>query len=1087
MAEQTFRSPGFFEREIDASQRQTEIVGVPAGIVGTSEKGPAFIPVTVGSMTDFINKFGDTDPERFGPYAVDAFLTNRTALTFVRVLGAGANETAADIQSTLDKGTVKNAGFVIDPKDSEAFRINTLASASADGGVQFIVARHAVSSALDYSYPVFADNPSFDLTTRQGAGGTGEDKVDLVRAVIFTATGSRMQILNIGETWKNDTDQNAMLNATAGNDQYCFALAVSSSAGADFTNQYITQAGAGVRIVTASLNPTHQAYISNVLNTDPLRFEEEKHLLYLDFAVEDELASVDYLDVSAVCLLSGSGNHFAKALSAADGTALKVFGRYDTRYTTPQTPMVLSQPYGNQEHELFHFETLSDGAWGNDKVKISIANIKASTNDNYPYASFEVQVRRFTDSDLDQQVIESYPGLVLDPDSENFIGRKIGDYKAKYNFDASNADEKRIVISGRYPNVSNFIRVVIKDAVYDKTLPKNACPFGFAGVPVLKTSDSMTDQLQVGLRLGEEVFGPDLADDAARLAHQRLWGGAVDRSTSGTTANSYALTGSIVPPLPLRYKVTRGQSNDGWFSGQPGEKEIVDKRLNWGVKFERTPETGSLANANRDVNASSVLNPLISAYTKMQGLAKLDAVHTGSGASAFSANKFTLSRVVLAGTGSDVGSMFQYLTGSAQEHMLEAAYIRNGIPDSKDYSIMDPDLDNYGRITLASLIQSSSVKFNRFTPYTAFNIPFYGGFDGVNILDKDMYYMNDRASSTDDTSSVGGLKGKASSGFSSADLGLASNPAGTGRQNNNIASYKEAATIITDPTSTRINVLAIPGIRDAFVTDHTAERTKEYSMAIYLMDIPAYSEDMVRLFGSEDRSKIASASKAYPDVRETSEQFESRVFDNNYTAAYFPDVYLTDSKLGSKVRVPSSIAAVSALAYNDRVAYPWFAPAGFNRGGLDRVTNTDIRLTAGDRDTLYDARVNPIANFSDGSFVIFGQKTCQLAQSALDRVNVRRMLLELKRQVVSVADKLLFEPNTQDTRARFINSVTPLLATIQSQQGIESFKVVMDDTNNTLEDVENNRLNGRIVIVPTRAIEFIAIDFVITNSGVDFQ
>ena len=223
-----------------------------------------------------------------------------------------------------------------------------------------------------------------------------------------------------------------------------------------------------------------------------------------------------------------------------------------------------------------------------------------------------------------------------------------------------------------------------------------------------------------------------------------------------------------------------------------------------------------------------------------------------------------------------------------------------------------------------------------------------------------------------------------------------------------------------------------------------------------------------------------------PDVRETAEQFESRVFDNNYTAAYFPDVYITDSNTNQKVLVPASVAVMSALGYNDRVAYPWFAPAGFNRGGLGIVSNTDVRLTAGDRDDLYDNRINPIANFSDGSFVIFGQKTCQLAKSALDRVNVRRMLLEVKRQVVSVADKLLFEPNNGATRARFINQVTPLLATIQSQQGIESFKVVMDDTNNTVEDVENNRLNGRIVVVPTRAIEFIAIDFIITNSGVDF-
>jgi hypothetical protein len=1054
MAEQTFRSPGFFEREIDASQRQVEITGVPAGVIGTAEKGPAFIPVTVGSTADFINKFGGTDPDRFGPYAVEAFLANRTALTYVRVLGAGSNETATDIQNTENNGTVVNAGFKIEDKVS-------LATSASDSTVQFLVARHHVSSSTDYSFPQFVDNPSFDVS----AG-----KVSLVRGVILTASGSRVQVLNIGETWENHLDQAASLNTADGNDKFCFALAISSSDGSGFTNQYITQAGPGVKIVTASLNPTHQSYIGNVLNTDPLMFNEEKHLLYLDFAVEDELASVDYTDSYAVSLLSGSSND----INDAGMPALEAFGRFDTRYTTPQTPTVISQPYGSKEYDLFHFETLSDGAWGNDKVKITIANLRASTNENYLYPTFEVQVRRFSDSDLSQEVLEVYPGCVLDPESENFVGRKIGDYKARYNFDTTNPDEKRIIVSGRYPNVSNLVRVVLNDSIYNKSLPADVCPFGFRGIPVIKTSEALTDRLDSALTVNGKTYG------TAGQSLTRLWGATVD-------AAGYAHTGSIVPPLPFRYKMTRGEATDGFFSGFPGEKEIVDRRLNWGVKFERCPETGSIANANINVNASSVANPLIAAYTKFQGISKLETLVTGSAADAFNANKFTLAKVALAGAGSTSATLLQYLTGSAQEHIKEAVYLRNVTPDSKNYSLLDPDLEEYNRISLASLIQSSSVKFNRFTPYTAFNIPMFGGFDGLNILDKDMYYMNDRASSTDDTSSVGGLTGKASESFDASTIGLNSNVAGSGRKNNHISSYRQAAEIITDPMSTRINILAIPGVRDAYVTDHASEKTKEYSMAIYLMDIPAYSEDQARLFLTEDRSSVSNSSTAWPDVRETSEQFESRAFDNSYTSTYFPDVYVTDNATNSKVRVPASVAAITALAYNDSVAYPWFAPAGFNRGGLDNVSNTDIRLTALDRDTLYDARINPIANFSDGSFVIFGQKTCQMAQSALDRVNVRRMLLELKRQVVSVADKLLFEPNNQATRSRFINSVTPLLTVMQSQQGIESFKVVMDDTNNTQEDVENNRLNGRIIVVPTRVVEFIAIDFVITNSGVEFQ
>ena len=150
------------------------------------------------------------------------------------------------------------------------------------------------------------------------------------------------------------------------------------------------------------------------------------------------------------------------------------------------------------------------------------------------------------------------------------------------------------------------------------------------------------------------------------------------------------------------------------------------------------------------------------------------------------------------------------------------------------------------------------------------------------------------------------------------------------------------------------------------------------------------------------------------------------------------------------------------------------------------MTAVDTRLNAADRDTLYDARINPIATFPRAGFVIFGQKTLQQAKSALDRINVRRLMLEIKRLISQIAQDLLFEPNTPQTRARFITSATRILALIQAGAGVEQFSVVMDETNNTEEDVNQNRLNGRIVVVPTRAVEFISIDFIITNNGVDF-
>jgi phage tail sheath protein FI len=144
-------------------------------------------------------------------------------------------------------------------------------------------------------------------------------------------------------------------------------------------------------------------------------------------------------------------------------------------------------------------------------------------------------------------------------------------------------------------------------------------------------------------------------------------------------------------------------------------------------------------------------------------------------------------------------------------------------------------------------------------------------------------------------------------------------------------------------------------------------------------------------------------------------------------------------------------------------------------------------LSVSDRDDLYDNKINPIANFPNGGFVIFGQKTMQMSPSALDRVNVRRLLLEVKRQVSEVANIVLFEQNTPETRARFVNLVQPRLALIQAQAGIEQFSVICDDTNNTAADAEENRLNGKIVLIPTRTIEFIAIDFIVTNAGVSFE
>ena len=177
MAEQVFRSPGFFEREIDLSQREQEVVGVPAGVVGTAEMGPAFIPVTLGSFSDFKARFGDLDPDLAGPYAVNEFLKNRTAVTFLRVLGAGANTGSGDIATTMVAGTVKNAGFIIKGTSQGTTEGNNI---GYNGAVQFICARHWMSgtraTGSATGYPIFADTSSFPATDGRQAAHSHQQK-----------------------------------------------------------------------------------------------------------------------------------------------------------------------------------------------------------------------------------------------------------------------------------------------------------------------------------------------------------------------------------------------------------------------------------------------------------------------------------------------------------------------------------------------------------------------------------------------------------------------------------------------------------------------------------------------------------------------------------------------------------------------------------------------------------------------------------------------------------------------------------------------------------------------------------------------
>jgi phage tail sheath protein FI len=238
----------------------------------------------------------------------------------------------------------------------------------------------------------------------------------------------------------------------------------------------------------------------------------------------------------------------------------------------------------------------------------------------------------------------------------------------------------------------------------------------------------------------------------------------------------------------------------------------------------------------------------------------------------------------------------------------------------------------------------------------------------------------------------------------------------------------------------------------------------------------------------EDRQDcfyIADFNRVGASIAEATAQSNS--VDSNYVATYYPWVKTLDTNTNKILSVPPSVLMPAVFAANDRLAAEWFAPAGLNRGGITGAISVLNRLTHAERDTLYENKVNPIASFPGQGIVAFGQKTLQDRASALDRINVRRLLIVLKKFIASTSRYLVFEQNTATTRARFLNTVNPYLEAVQQRQGLYAFKVVMDESNNTPDVIDRNILAGQIFLQPAKTAEFIVIDFNILPTGASFS
>ena len=277
--------------------------------------------------------------------------------------------------------------------------------------------------------------------------------------------------------------------------------------------------------------------------------------------------------------------------------------------------------------------------------------------------------------------------------------------------------------------------------------------------------------------------------------------------------------------------------------------------------------------------------------------------------------------------------------------------------------------------------------------------------------------------------------------------------------------YNKAFALLSNADYYDMNMLITPGVIDSIhplVTSAARNLVEQRQDTFYIMDSNALTDN------------IATVVQQVTNI------------DSNYAATYFPWVRVVDPGKNKPIFVPPSVVMPGVLAFNDAVTAPWYAPAGLTRGGLTTAIGTYKNLSQSNRDTLYENRVNPIANFPNEGICVWGQKTLQARPSALDRVNVRRLLIEVKKFIASSTRYLVFEQNTSATRNRFLTIVNPYLEQVRAQQGLSAFRVVMDETNNTPDVIDRNIMYGQIFLQPTRTAEFIVLDFNIQPTGASF-
>jgi hypothetical protein len=735
---------------------------------------------------------------------------------------------------------------------------------------------------------------------------------------------------------------------------------------------------AATQTVTHSVNfdPSSPNFIRNVMNTDPTMFYGTSN--YADTVTENIpyfLGETFETNVSFMSAGATAGEAYAAIVSLSG--ALGQADDHRQQLTAARTGWFVS-PQPSQK-KLFYLTALSEGTEIQNNYYVTISDIKLATSLS-PRASFTLSILKR--SGARDQVVESYAGVTLDKNDDNYIVKRIGDINETWD-----PTSKKFSITGTYPNKSSYVRITMHPT---ETINLSDVPFGFVGPKVPATVAEINSDTVVsssGWIGGNNTIPLALAPAEAKLIEN------IPSNFSMSVA---------WPTLQLTTKDTKMSSN-------------YSSTDLFGVRQMRKSKNSHCADFSDLVHRRVMQDP---------HLAASDALSTASFV-------FTLDDIM---SGSTVTNKYYFKEGSYS----------GGSHATRSIS------KNVGLTGTSGLIDGLRIR--------QFSAPLFGGADGVDIRFADPF-SNERI-----------YQG------------------GSGANRYPEFTLNTAIDMIEDRDNIRYELVSMPGIVDTTLNRKLMDMSADRGDNLAIVDLsgiyrPGYDRENTNLAAS---------------INTITDYLDTQQIDNSYAASYYPNVRIRDTLNGNDtvLIVPPSVAAVGAIAKSEADSQPWFAPAGFNRGGLNRLggpqgpicVGTVEHLTKADRDVLYAAHINPIARFpATGDTVIFGQRTLQQAASALDRINVRRLMIYLKKHIGNIADTILFDQNVEATWNRFKARADAVLSEVKTELGITEYKLVLDKSTTTPDLIDRNIMYAKIFIKPARAIEFIAIDFIITKTGVEFE